>query len=210
MVSKHTLNVLILLISAKVFLLLGSREKKNSKTGIEINRSCNPKVHNFDTLAIRVLLHFSLFSFLFSLLLPQIWVSLSLPLPPAVLSGASTALLVWVTHVGLSQLSSVGPPLLILCTVATTCFGSSSLIFTLIIPLFLRVAFVLGFSLVAEQYARKEKEKNNYFSLFFGEDMVFFFFFWHMKTWLLITALKERFWSWNVLEFFNGIFFFQV
>ena len=92
-----------------------------------------------------------------------------------VLSGASTVLLVWVTHVGLSRLSSAGPPLLMPCTVATTYFGSSSLIFTLIIPLFLRFAFVLGFSLVAEQYVRKEKEKNNYFSLFFGEDMVFFF-----------------------------------
>ena len=197
-----------MLISAKVFLLLGSREKKNGKAGIEINRSCNPKVHNFDTLAIRVLLHFSLFSFLFSLLLPQIWVSLSLPLPPAVLSGASTALLVWVTHVGLSQLSSVGPPLLILCTVATTCFGSSSLIFTLIIPLFLRVAFVLGFSLVAKQYARKEKEKNNYFSLFFGEDMVFFFFFLTHEDMVVDHCIKGTFLILECTRIFQWHFFF--
>ena len=161
-------------------------------------------------LAIRVLLHFSLFSFLFSLLLPQIWVSLSLPLPPAVLSGASTALLVWVTHVGLSQLSSVGPPLLILCTVATTCFGSSSLIFTLIIPLFLRFAFVLGFSFGCKRICRerKKEKKNNYFSLFFREDMVFFFFFLTHEDMVVDHCIKGTFLILECTRIFQWHFFF--
>ena len=108
----------------------------------------------------------------------------------------SFTFLVWVTHVRLSRLSLAGPPLLTPCIVATTCFGSSSLIFTLIIPLFLRFAFVLSFSFGCKRICRERKKKFLFqfvFYFIFWEDMVFFFFFGHKKTWLLITALKECF-----------------
>ena len=125
----------------------------------------------------------------------------------------SFTFLVWVTHVRLSRLSLAGPPLLMPCIIATTCFGSSSLIFTLIIPLFLRFAFVLSFSFGCKRICRERKKKILFqfvfYFIFWGRHG-FFFFFGHMKTWLLITALKECFWSWNILEFFNGIFFPSV
>ena len=127
--------------------------------------------------------------------------------------NCSFTFLVWDTHVRLSRLSLAGPPLLMPCIVATTCFGSSSLIFTLIIPLFLRFAFVLSFSFGCKRICRERKKKFIsvcFLFYFLGKTWFFFFFFGHMKTWLLITALKECFWSWNILEFFNGIFFPSV
>ena len=125
----------------------------------------------------------------------------------------SFTFLVWVTHVRLSRLSLAGPPLLTPCIVATTCFRSSPHIHSNNSSV-LEVRFCFEFFIWLQKNMQGKKKKIFYFSLFFilffGEDMVFFFFFGHMKTWLLITALKECFWSWNILEFFNGIFFPSV
>ena len=124
----------------------------------------------------------------------------------------SFTFLVWVTHVRLSRLSLAGPPLLTSCIVATTCFGSSSLIFTLIIPLFLRFAFVLSFSFGCKRICRERKKKiyfNLFFILFFGEDMVFFFF-WTHEDMVVDHCIKGTFLILEYTRIFQWHFFFQV
>ena len=122
----------------------------------------------------------------------------------------SFTFLVWVTHVRLSRLSLAGPPLLMPCIVATTCFRSSSLIFTLIIPLFLRFAFVLSFSFGCKRICRERKKKILFqfvFYFIFWEDMVFFFFFWTQEDMVVDHCIKGMFLIMEYTRIFQWHFF---
>ena len=122
----------------------------------------------------------------------------------------SFTFLVWVTHVRLSRLSLAGPPLLTPCIVATTCFGSSSLIFTLIIPLFLRFAFVLSFSFGCKRICRERKKKflfQFFFYFIFWGRHGFFFFFWTHEDMVVDHCIKGMFLIMEYTRIFQWHFF---
>ena len=121
----------------------------------------------------------------------------------------SFTFLVWVTHVRLSRLSLAGPPLLMPCIIATTCFGSSSLIFTLIIPLFLRFAFVLSFSFGCKRICRERKKKKfiSVCFLFYFLGKTWFFFFWTHEDMVVDHCIKGMFLIMEYTRIFQWHFF---